>query len=66
MLTYRVVVRKSNAGYSAFCPGLPGCLSQGQTEEEALARIRGVIREYMDDAEQLAQCEGRVVEVCIS
>jgi predicted RNase H-like HicB family nuclease len=46
---------------------LPGCWSQGATEEEALANIRVAIREYVDAAEELARdSEGRVVEVAVA
>ncbi|MGA2251069.1 type II toxin-antitoxin system HicB family antitoxin [Terracidiphilus sp.] len=46
MTTYRVVLRKSEEGYSVSCPQLPGCFSQGATKDEALANIRMTIREY--------------------
>ena len=54
MASYRVVLRKSEEGYSVSCPGLPGCWSQGATEEEALNNIRIAIHEYTKAAEQLA------------
>jgi predicted RNase H-like HicB family nuclease len=64
MATYRVVLRQSEEGYSVSCPGLPGCWSQGATEEEALASIRVAIREYVEAAEELARDQdSRVVEV---
>lgn len=54
MANYRVVLRKSEEGYSVSCPGLPGCWSQGATEEEALANIQIAIREYVETEEELA------------
>ncbi|HTW80502.1 MAG TPA: type II toxin-antitoxin system HicB family antitoxin [Terracidiphilus sp.] len=67
MATYRVVLRQSEEGYSVSCPGLPGCWSQGATEEEALTNIRVAIREYAEAAEEIArESEGRVVEVAVA
>jgi len=67
MATYRVVLRQSEEGYSVSCPGLPGCWSQGTTEEEALANIQTAIHEYVEAAEELArEDDGRVVEVKIA
>jgi predicted RNase H-like HicB family nuclease len=67
MANYRVVLRKSEEGYSVSCPGLPGCWSQGANEEEALANIQVAIREYVEAAEELARNdESRVVEVAIA
>ena len=67
MATYRVVLRQSEEGYSVSCPGLPGCWSQGATEEEALANIRVAIREYVEAAEELAKNEeGRIVEDAVA
>jgi len=64
---YRVVLRKSEEGYSVSCPGLPGCWSQGATEQEALANIQVAIREYVEAAEELTRDdESRVVEVAVS
>jgi len=42
-------------------PGLPGCVSQGVTEGEALENITIAIREYLD--EQLEGAELREIEV---
>ncbi len=67
MATYRVVLRQSEEGYSVSCPGLPGCWSQGATEEEALANIRVAISEYVAAAEELAKDEeSRVVEIAVA
>ena len=67
MASYRVVLRHSEEGYSISCPGLPGCWSQGATEEEALANILIAIREYVEAAEELSRNEdSRVVEIAVA
>jgi len=40
-MRYRVNIKKTEEGYTVWCPGLPGCWSQGETEEEALENIKG-------------------------
>jgi predicted RNase H-like HicB family nuclease len=67
MASYRVVIRRSEGSYSVSCPGLPGCWSQGATEEEALANLQVAIREYVEAAEELARdAESRIVEVAVA
>src|SRR2546426_7048147 len=46
-MKYRIALHKSEEGYSVSVPGLPGCWSQGATEQEALENIREAIREYL-------------------
>ena len=46
-MKYKIVMNKSEEGYSVSCPGLPGCWSQGETEEEAIKNILSAIQEYM-------------------
>ncbi len=46
-MKYKIVMKKSEEGYSVSCPGLPGCWSQGETEEEAIKNILSAIQEYM-------------------
>ena len=48
VMKYKVAVRKSKEGDSVSCPGLPGCWSQGKTEQEALENIQDAIREYFE------------------
>jgi predicted RNase H-like HicB family nuclease len=62
---YIVSLKKSDEGYSVWVPGLPGCASQGSTEQEALANIRDAIREYLEVAEELG-AEGDRREVTVS
>lgn len=35
-------------GYVVFCPALPGCVSQGETAEEALEMIKDAIQGYIE------------------
>ncbi|GMV60564.1 MAG: hypothetical protein AMXMBFR72_36500 [Betaproteobacteria bacterium] len=46
-MRYRVVLHRSEEGIAASVPGLPGCWSQGDTEEEALANIKQAIEDYL-------------------
>ena len=45
-MKYRVSLKKTDEGYSIWVPGLPGCWSQGQTEQDALENIKDAIRDY--------------------
>lgn len=38
-------------GYTAFVPSLPGCISEGETKEEALKNIREAIELYLEPVE---------------
>jgi predicted RNase H-like HicB family nuclease len=46
-MKYKIGLQKSDEGFSAWVPGLPGCWSQGATETEAVANIRDAISEYL-------------------
>jgi len=61
---YPVGLHKTDEGYAVWCPALPGCWSQGQTEEEAIENIREAIKEYLAVAQALVEeSERRYVEV---
>jgi predicted RNase H-like HicB family nuclease len=63
-MRYKVVLRRSDEGYSVSCPGLPGCWSQGSSEKEALENIQDAISEYLAAVEEsLKSAEVREVEV---
>ena len=38
-------------GYTAVVPSLPGCISEGDTKEEALENIREAIELYLEPVE---------------
>ena len=61
---YRVRLKKTEEGYAVWCPGLPGCWSQGETEEEALENIKDAIQTYLATVDELTKDEtSRLVEV---
>jgi predicted RNase H-like HicB family nuclease len=63
---YRVALLSSEEAFSVSCPGLPGCWSQGATEDEALDNIRDAIREYLAAVAESAQDSNmREVEVSV-
>ena len=39
-------------GYSVVIPALPGCISQGETFEEALANIKEAAELYLEDLKE--------------
>lgn len=65
-MKYRIALHKSEEGYSVSVPGLPGCWSQGDTEQEAVENIREAIREYLSVVEeQLRGEEIREIDVTV-
>lgn len=49
-MRYTVVLEKeSDGGYVAVVPALAGCVSQGDTREEALVNIREAAELYIED-----------------
>ncbi len=63
-MKYRIALHSSDEGYSVSVPGLPGCWSQGATEDEAIDNIKTAIREYLFVVEEsLKDMEIREVEV---
>ena len=47
-MKFKVVLYESEEGIGVFCPGLQGCVSQGDTRDEALENIQSAIREYLE------------------
>jgi len=65
-MRFTVVLQHSEEGVSVSVPGLPGCWSQGATDEEALSNIASAIQEYLAVVEQETRgAEVRVVEVAV-
>ena len=52
-MRYRVRLEETEEGYAVWCPGLPGCWSQGGTEDEALENIKDAIEIYLATVERI-------------
>jgi predicted RNase H-like HicB family nuclease len=58
-MRYKIALLKTDEGYSVSVPGLPGCWSQGATEEDALENIQDAIQAFLAARDELL--EGAVV-----
>jgi len=51
-MRFKVVLEQSDeGGYTAYVPSLPGCISEGETKEEALKNIQEAIGLYLEPVE---------------
>ena len=65
-MQYKVVLqREPDGGYVASVPALPGCVSQGDTREEALGNIREAVEAYLEDCRESGEAapDGSGIEV---
>jgi predicted RNase H-like HicB family nuclease len=66
MTQYKIALQESEEGFSVSVPGLPGCWSQGATEQEAIENIKDAIREYLAVVEEQLRGENiRALEVSV-
>jgi antitoxin HicB len=64
-MIFRVVLRPDleDGGFNVSCPALPGCHSQGETQEEAIENIREAIVGCLDILNERAQARAELEEV---
>ena len=48
MAIYCVVIEKTDNGYSAYVPDLPGCIAAGDTREETESFIREAVLYHLE------------------
>ncbi|AEH44582.1 Uncharacterized protein family UPF0150 [Thermodesulfatator indicus DSM 15286] len=66
----KIVLEPSEeGGYTVYVPGLPGCISEGDTVEEALQNIKEAIELYLepveDDLVSFAEKQVKIIELTI-
>lgn len=58
-MDYAIVIaplsKKDGGGFAGYVPDLPGCMSDGESSEEALANTRLAIKEWIDTARKLGR-----------
>ncbi len=56
MSDYSILIEPAEGGgFIALVPDLPGCMSDGETEEEALHSVKDAIAEWIDEAKRLGR-----------
>ena len=53
-MKYLIIIEKSDTGYSAYSPDLPGCVSTGSTPDETEQNMREAIEFHIDGLKDIA------------
>jgi len=68
IMKLKVVLEPSDErGYTVYVPSLPGCISEGDTKEEALVNIREAIELYLEpvDDDIILPPETEIMEIAV-
>jgi len=69
-MRFKVIIRsdKEDGGFNVSCPALPGCHSQGDTEQEAVENIKDAIAgclEALNERTRKDSASDRIIEVAV-
>jgi len=69
-MNLKIILEPSDeGGYTVYVPSLPGCISEGDTEEEAIENIKEAIELYLepveDDMLSMTSERGLVKEIAV-
>jgi predicted RNase H-like HicB family nuclease len=67
-LKFQVILEPSEeGGFTVYVPALPGCISQGDSREEALNNIREAIELYLEPVEDdvWKKADSELVEIAL-
>ncbi len=67
MKLHVILEPSDEGGYTAIVPALPGCISEGDTRDDALANIQEAIRLYLEPVDDDAALtrDAEVVEIAL-
>jgi predicted RNase H-like HicB family nuclease len=54
-MEYAVIYEKSDTGYAAYVPDLPGCVAAGSTRREVEKLIRGAIEMHLEGMREVGE-----------
>ncbi len=61
-----VLEEQEEGGYTIYAPSLPGCISQGETRNEALKNIKEAIELYLEtDIDEVIEHQGEFVTITV-
>lgn len=61
-----VLEPQKEGGYTVYVPSLPGCISQGETKQEALKNIKEAVELYLEpDTNDLIEFKGEQVKLIV-
>jgi len=61
-----VLEEQEEGGFTVFVPALAGCISEGDTAEEAIENIKEALALYLDaDLDETIERKGKVVSVAV-
>ncbi len=65
-MKFKVVLEpQKEGGYTVYVPALQGCISEGDTKEEALENIKEAIELYLEPHGYGLKVKGEVAEVVV-
>lgn len=67
-MNLRVILQPSDeGGFTVYVPSLPGCISEGDDRDEALANIREAIELYLDpvDDDEVLGADYEITEIAL-
>lgn len=61
-----VLEPQEEGGFTAYVPSLPGCISQGDTKEEAIKNIKEAVELYLEpDTNELIEFSGEKITLTV-